>query len=228
MSGRPKKSPGDRYRPLSTALRLMKQSVPAIQQLGDALHAGIIPLIGRHSTGVKTGRPVLISVPELQGYTLFGTAGFDDIPGLPIYLRDGAPLPEFLAPPMTFTWRPPHQPKNWAYTDFWTDLHYDHWAFERWQRGEFEADAAAQTLSLSARANSSRGRKPGDGSYDEVDQPLLDEMQELIKRGKAVSPEAAARLVAHKAFGKATFESKVDRLAKKYRRYQQSDRNKSD
>jgi hypothetical protein len=61
------------------------------------------------------------------------------------------------------------------------------------------------------------GRKPGQGSYAEIDLPLLDEMERLLQQRKAASAEEAAKKVAEKAHGTATLESKVDRLAKRFR-----------
>jgi hypothetical protein len=63
-----------------------------------------------------------------------------------------------------------------------------------------------------------RGRKPGDGSYGPLDLPILDEMKELISSRRAASPEEAARLLAGKAHGAGSPESKAERLAKRYRR----------
>jgi hypothetical protein len=62
-----------------------------------------------------------------------------------------------------------------------------------------------------------RGRKPGDGSYGPLDQPILEEMKELISLRQAASPEAAAKLLAGKAHGAGSLESKAERLAKRYR-----------
>jgi hypothetical protein len=73
-----------------------------------------------------------------------------------------------------------------------------------------------------------RGRRKGSGSYESLDQPLLDEMATLMERGEAVSPEAAARQVANKARGAGTTESKTERLAKRFRSNRSSARNKSD
>lgn len=61
------------------------------------------------------------------------------------------------------------------------------------------------------------GRKKGSGSYDGLDAPLLEEMRESILQKRAASVEAAARQVAHKAFGTAIEKSKRDRLAKRFR-----------
>lgn len=62
-----------------------------------------------------------------------------------------------------------------------------------------------------------RGRKKGSGSYDGQDAPLLEKMRRLIVSEKVVSVEAAARKVAHNAFGTSDEASKRDRLAKKFR-----------
>jgi hypothetical protein len=62
-----------------------------------------------------------------------------------------------------------------------------------------------------------RGRKKGDGSYATIDLPLLDEMKELILSHRAASPEEAARMLAKKAHGSGSQESKTERLAKRYR-----------
>ena len=62
-----------------------------------------------------------------------------------------------------------------------------------------------------------QGRKKGDGSYATIDLPLLDEMKELILSHRAASPEEAAKILAEKAFGSGSLESKAERLAKRYR-----------
>ena len=62
-----------------------------------------------------------------------------------------------------------------------------------------------------------RGRKKGSGSYDEKDAKSFERMRRLIKIGKVVSVEAAARLVAPTAFGSGTEVSKRTRLARKFR-----------
>jgi hypothetical protein len=61
------------------------------------------------------------------------------------------------------------------------------------------------------------GRKKGDGSYATLDLPILDEMKELISSHRAASPEEAARMLAEKAHGAGSLESKAERLAKRYR-----------
>lgn len=66
------------------------------------------------------------------------------------------------------------------------------------------------------------GRTPGSGAYDVSDQPLLEEMRDLIVGGKAKSPHDAAAKVADKAQG-ASLESRQTRLGKKYRAKRLSD-----
>jgi hypothetical protein len=73
-----------------------------------------------------------------------------------------------------------------------------------------------------------RGRRKGSGSYEQFDQLLFGKMHKLIETGKAVSAEAAARLVASKAKGRGGEDSKVERLAKRYRASPYYARNKSD
>jgi hypothetical protein len=62
-----------------------------------------------------------------------------------------------------------------------------------------------------------RGRRLGSGTYAIADAPLLAEMKDLIEAGKANSPDGAAKMVAAKAAGAATIESKASRLARAYR-----------
>ena len=56
-----------------------------------------------------------------------------------------------------------------------------------------------------------RGRQKGQGSFEVVDLPILNEMKDLISARKAASPEEAARVLvlAGKAYGAATIESEV-------------------
>jgi hypothetical protein len=69
-----------------------------------------------------------------------------------------------------------------------------------------------------ARPARRRGRQKRSGSYERWDAPLLDEMMRLIVEGHADSVEHAAKLVARKAHGTATYESKFTRLAKLFRK----------
>jgi hypothetical protein len=91
-----------------------------------------------------------------------------------------------------------------------------HWRdeFERWFQKTFGSD-------LSKR----RGRKPGSGSWEHADEPLVEEMQRLIDSGSAKSAEDAARLVEDRAAGSGTLVSKRTRLAKRYRKRFPSERN---
>jgi hypothetical protein len=63
-----------------------------------------------------------------------------------------------------------------------------------------------------------RGRKPGSGSWEHADEPLVEEMQRLIDSGSAKSAEDAARLVEDRAAGSGALVSKRTRLAKRYRK----------
>ncbi len=62
------------------------------------------------------------------------------------------------------------------------------------------------------------GRRPGTGSWEVADRPLLEKMHRLITRGRAKSADDAARQLADKARGAGTRESKQTRLAKRYRK----------
>jgi hypothetical protein len=59
--------------------------------------------------------------------------------------------------------------------------------------------------------------RPKRSGWDTADEPLLAEMAALIGNGEAKSANDAARLVASRAAGTGTFESKQSRLAKRYR-----------
>ena len=61
------------------------------------------------------------------------------------------------------------------------------------------------------------GRTLGSGAYTKADAPLLIEMRQLIKAQVAMSANRAAQMVAVKAFGEGTLESKAARLARAYR-----------
>jgi hypothetical protein len=62
-----------------------------------------------------------------------------------------------------------------------------------------------------------RGRQKGQGSFESLDLPLLQEMKRLISSGAAASAEEAARSVAPKAHGGGSLESKAERLARRFR-----------
>jgi hypothetical protein len=71
----------------------------------------------------------------------------------------------------------------------------------------------AQMLAKEAKAAKPKKRK---GEYDEKDVPLTEEMRVLIMSGKAKSANAAAGMVAKKAVGYGTLQSRVDRLRRLY------------
>ncbi|MDH3702602.1 MAG: hypothetical protein OEU46_14940 [Alphaproteobacteria bacterium] len=62
-----------------------------------------------------------------------------------------------------------------------------------------------------------KGRPKGAGSLAKQDGPLLSEMNVLILK-ENISSHAAARRVADRAQGGGTFESKVRRLEKRYKK----------
>ncbi len=85
---------------------------------------------------------------------------------------------------------------------------------EDWQRWKLSAGVSSVLVPPAARR---RGRTPGSGTYANADATLLAEMKVLIDAGKANSPDGAAKMVAAKAAGFATIESKASRLARAYR-----------
>jgi hypothetical protein len=93
-------------------------------------------------------------------------------------------------------------------------------------QGEFTPDTVVTVGQANAQARP--GRRKGQGSFERFDQRLFPMMQKLIDQGKAASPEAASHLVAKKAKGSGTLESKAERLAKRFRASKNIDRNKSD
>lgn len=82
--------------------------------------------------------------------------------------------------------------------------------WKTWKAANNGAPAAAPQVKR-------RGRTPGSGTYAAPDAPLLVEMGQMLDTGAAISPEGAAKIVAHKAAGPATIESKTSRLARAYR-----------
>jgi hypothetical protein len=63
-----------------------------------------------------------------------------------------------------------------------------------------------------------KGRPKGSGSFAKQDEPLISEMDKLIRNGDANSPHYAAKLVADKATGAGAFDSKVRRLERLYKK----------
>jgi hypothetical protein len=79
-------------------------------------------------------------------------------------------------------------------------------------------DAPSKKLDTSE----TRRAKPGQKSLAERDRPLLDEMKRLMEDGRAQSVQAAARQLGSKADGHGVEASKIERLAKRYRRTETS------
>jgi hypothetical protein len=70
-----------------------------------------------------------------------------------------------------------------------------------------------------------RGRPRGSGSLAKADGPLVEEMHQLIESGSAKSAEDAAGKLADGAAGGGTLQSKVTRLARRYRKQFPPERN---
>jgi hypothetical protein len=85
------------------------------------------------------------------------------------------------------------------------------------QPGSAAEALGPESASKAVTPKKSPGRKKGDGSFAELDRSILNEMEELISMHQAASPEAAARMLAGKAHGAGTPDSKAERLAKRYR-----------
>ena len=84
------------------------------------------------------------------------------------------------------------------------------------RRTDIEDICARSTFIAVPQLKKGKGRPAGAGSMDKADAPLLLEMRELIEKGKAFSPNGAAMLVAGKAAGNGTQESKIARLGRRY------------
>jgi hypothetical protein len=88
-----------------------------------------------------------------------------------------------------------------------------------WGTGEPSNALGSSTSSLSeptVEQPGTRGRPAGTG-WKTADEPLLVEMASLVADGTARSPNDAARMMANRALGHGTPESKQTRLAKAYR-----------
>ena len=86
-----------------------------------------------------------------------------------------------------------------------------------WDPSQEPSESATNQMPDRTKAiNVRRGRKKGEGSYN--DSALLNEMRELVKDGNAKSGFEAAGLVADRAAGNATFASKQKRLHRKYQK----------
>jgi hypothetical protein len=91
-----------------------------------------------------------------------------------------------------------------------------------------EASAARSLAAVRAETTAAASEppcksKPGPKSLEEADRPLLEEMKQLLKSGRAQSIEAAARQLAPRAAGHATEDSKKERLARRFRRDNRSE-----
>jgi hypothetical protein len=82
--------------------------------------------------------------------------------------------------------------------------------------GSHKAAVHEPPLPVSAPKSPRRGRPPGAGSYARLDAPFVEEMKQLVMEGH--SAESAAKKVAGKAHGSGSPHSKVNRLAKRFRR----------
>jgi len=83
--------------------------------------------------------------------------------------------------------------------------------------GEAEGSASLEKgLTKAPSVSKRRGRTPGAGSYGPVDAPILAEMRRLRAEQPALSVHRAAILVAERAHGGGTVESKASRLARAY------------
>jgi hypothetical protein len=225
---------GGRWRPIVEAVDIVacEDEYHGPVLLSKAIMDGMIQLLGKHCDGRSITNTKSIPVPEIQDYLIVGIFGPTLIPGGPILIRDGAPLPESLFPPSPRLSTKSRPMKSFAYTDYWIELLYDHQEFNSWRAGEARpqrpSSLAVVTESIgdvqSSTAPRRVGRTKGSGTYAEQDAPLLAEMHGLLSPKadgsppSLVSPEAAARAVAHKAYGSSTIESKTERLAKAYRK----------
>ena len=70
-----------------------------------------------------------------------------------------------------------------------------------------------------------RGRAKGSGSFAIADAPLIAEMRALIACGKALTPHGAAVQLAENAVGGGTLDSRITRLANRYRELERKSAN---
>ena len=79
-----------------------------------------------------------------------------------------------------------------------------------------ESAPADHRHASTAQPSKRSGRPKGSGSMAAADEPLLQEMRQLISAGEAFSANGAAIAVASKAKGAGTQDSRAARLAKRY------------
>jgi hypothetical protein len=86
----------------------------------------------------------------------------------------------------------------------------DHWIYVTRE----SLNAYLDALSLAKRR---RGRPPGAGSLQEIDEPLIQKMRQLLRDGSATSPNDAAKQIAGEATGNSP-KAKQARLRKRFMR----------
>lgn len=74
----------------------------------------------------------------------------------------------------------------------------------------------APLLEVAAGKRAGRGRRKGVGGYARADEPLVEEMRQLVQSGEAETPWAAAVLIAGKAKGSKEPEAREKRLVGRY------------
>lgn len=109
-------------------------------------------------------------------------------------------------------------PCHYTYYEVWKNcLEVRLEEFEKWLLfAKRNHKAAFASLQDNQKAKRRRGRKPGDGSYEIIDEPLIEEMRGLIETGKARSANAAAEMLCGKAEGGGSPTSRKERLRKRY------------
>jgi len=91
-------------------------------------------------------------------------------------------------------------------------------SLDRYIGGGSVAEPAENPLEMGqSKPDGRSSRRPGTGTWDIADEPLLEEMHVMITSGDARSPHHAAGLLADRARGN-SLASKQARLAKKYRK----------
>ena len=93
-------------------------------------------------------------------------------------------------------------------------------SLDRYIGGSSAVEPAANPLEMGqSKPKGHSSRRPGTGSWDAADKPLLEEMHRLITSREAKSPHHAASKLAERAQGDNTkWESKRTRLAKGYQK----------
>lgn len=84
-------------------------------------------------------------------------------------------------------------------------------------------DRISMGLVLEPPAKKGLGRPKGSGSYMKFDEPLLKEMAELLRLGRAASVYEAAGMVADRARGNGTWLSRRRRLTRRFKKHKVSE-----